>query len=512
MFSVPLLGRSDAVMEVPSQDDGRNLPSQENARQLLSVDDDAVSIDDDDDDDLIEATPSKASASVQTPRPPPIDEDSAVQCLICLSALIDRPVCTLRCGHVYHGDCMHDWLTKSKGNGSCPQCKQMSRAAQLRVLDFKTAEVPTQSVEQLYRLESFTASQRDDFVAEMAEGCNLAEKELAETEMLLAEMHDSATDKLQSRRNVRDEIKEGELRILDLREVHEERSTECTQCQSELDAMNMSQQRRLPIQIIKDSDPDLLDMRRVLKSVRPGDRAKQLHQRLVKTRQLADDTRQLVAERKKAVAEAEQELKRQRQKDSKLRRQLSDRQENVFEQTRSSASLGSQAGRSLLALEVRDTVKTERASEASQAARSDGLRTGTERSSAASSSLRRGLEGVKRAVGGEDSAATGNKVRKSQSSQSSSFGRDADNQNNFLTATAGASRKSLFGPCTSAVNREDEDAVLYGGARSKRPVSTPFMSAMGRATALQPQAASGGVGFMGVRRDNGQRSVFAISR
>ncbi len=52
----------------------------------------------------------------------PLTQTLAEPCCICLEPLAQRQVAlTLRCGHVFHQECIWDWLGR---RASCPLCKQ----------------------------------------------------------------------------------------------------------------------------------------------------------------------------------------------------------------------------------------------------------------------------------------------------------------------------------------------------------------------------------------------------
>jgi hypothetical protein len=43
-------------------------------------------------------------------------------CIICISEfVIDSDISVIHCGHMFHGDCLNDWLVN--GNSTCPHCR-----------------------------------------------------------------------------------------------------------------------------------------------------------------------------------------------------------------------------------------------------------------------------------------------------------------------------------------------------------------------------------------------------
>ncbi|XP_076762254.1 uncharacterized protein LOC143430138 [Xylocopa sonorina] len=59
----------------------------------------------------------------------------ATICAICVDSSISNILST-RCGHVYHSDCLQQWLESSK---TCPECRQSVKNNQLRKIYFNFA-------------------------------------------------------------------------------------------------------------------------------------------------------------------------------------------------------------------------------------------------------------------------------------------------------------------------------------------------------------------------------------
>lgn len=330
----------------------------------------------DEDDDMmpVEVTPSTLPASAMPPWPPtpsatappaalpvapqpdaqPVDmapkrsmslhEDGGAECMICLHPLVDleaQEVCALRCGHVYHGECFQTWLTTNR-RGECPQCKQLCPPNQLRMLHFEIAEVPFTSLDEVLRIEAMSAEQQRLLENTWVDEAHEAGRELRSAKEELAELQICAREKKRLRLEVvLPEIVQQEAFIKEVLEQLSTRNMECSEMQTELDAMSMSQQRRMPIKDIREGDADLAEEKRVLRNVRPSDRVRQLHEDLVMKRHHADELRQVGYERKREADVVDLELKKMQQ-DSRLRRRLSTRQEELLlERQQSHSSLAS---------------------------------------------------------------------------------------------------------------------------------------------------------------------------
>ena len=52
------------------------------------------------------------------------------ECVICYESLKDKPSNVLPCGHSFHRECIHNWLTR--GNNTCPTCREPFKEENLR--------------------------------------------------------------------------------------------------------------------------------------------------------------------------------------------------------------------------------------------------------------------------------------------------------------------------------------------------------------------------------------------
>jgi len=81
-------------------------------------------------------------------------------CTICTEFLDgSRDVSVLRCGHLFHGDCLSPWLSKSL---TCPQCRQnVTRANVIHKLFFSWPDVEDSSATATQELARVTSRLED---------------------------------------------------------------------------------------------------------------------------------------------------------------------------------------------------------------------------------------------------------------------------------------------------------------------------------------------------------------
>jgi len=53
--------------------------------------------------------------------PTPLQEDSAPHCAICLEAVLDESITGAKCQHVYHYQCLMEWMMQD--HNDCPTCR-----------------------------------------------------------------------------------------------------------------------------------------------------------------------------------------------------------------------------------------------------------------------------------------------------------------------------------------------------------------------------------------------------
>mmetsp|Transcript_22059 Transcript_22059/g.63104 ORF Transcript_22059/g.63104 Transcript_22059/m.63104 type:complete len:585 (-) Transcript_22059:75-1829(-) len=258
-----------------------------------------------------------------------VDDDGAALCLICLHPFLSQDaqqdVCALVCGHVYHCACFQQWLMKGKGD--CCQCKVISRSDQLRMLRFDLAEMAYESYEEVLRLERASDVELGRIDSELRTEYAASEEALCRARVELAECQARAQDKKRLRSELAPKMAEFDKQLAEVRERLLRARRENAALQDEMDMQATRQHRRLHLPAMQDNDTDLLDERRRLRVTRPAERAQQLHEGLVMVRRQEHEARILAGDRRAAADGVEEELRRKRQLDSRLQRQLSERLE-----------------------------------------------------------------------------------------------------------------------------------------------------------------------------------------
>lgn len=249
-------------------------------------------------------------------------EDSA-SCLICLHSLLSSPVCALKCGHVYHGSCLQDWLRVGKGD--CPTCKAISHSHELRMLDFTLVEVESRSVTEVRELQGASAEER----AVMREKL-LREEEDAAASMKavkdeVAKNQHAVRDCKRARKELEQQRPETEKQLEELRAVVVRASERSAELQARTDAMVARQQRKLPTPKCREDDADLNDERRKLRGLRQDARAKQVHEALCSARRQEAESGDLWRERESALQKMDEDRRELRRQETRLSKELAAR-------------------------------------------------------------------------------------------------------------------------------------------------------------------------------------------
>lgn len=256
-----------------------------------------------------------------------VDEQvpEGAQCLICHDALLVQPACALKCGHVYHTACCHQWI--EVGKAQCPQCKQPARTDDLRPLDFEMAEVTPQAMQDAQRLHEVSDEDRkrirDSAAAELEE----EERAIAEADEELEELQRVAQEHKRARKELDKQARWDQEECTRLHAEHEDLSKKVAELQTFIDGQLGRNERKLPVPQARQDDPDVREERRKLTKMRPHERLRQLHGALVAARRQDIESSALVREREASCLELEAELAERRQQEAKLTREYRERRE-----------------------------------------------------------------------------------------------------------------------------------------------------------------------------------------
>lgn len=249
-------------------------------------------------------------------------EEEGANCSICAEELLSAEACALLCGHVYHTACCRKWFQQ---RGNCPQCKQVSRADQLRVLAFEVAHVQRDAVVELAVARSIPAEARarvlDELVAESAELERLSVDVRQSTEL----NQSRAASSRDARKECDDNAKISKVELEKIVDEVCQLNETCAEVQVNLDFQSSRQARKFPVPRTKPDDADVREEKRKLGKFRLEQRTKQIHDGLVDARRYEAELQSSVREKEAAIREDEAALAKLRQNESRLSRTLRER-------------------------------------------------------------------------------------------------------------------------------------------------------------------------------------------
>mmetsp|Transcript_25023 Transcript_25023/g.77847 ORF Transcript_25023/g.77847 Transcript_25023/m.77847 type:complete len:395 (-) Transcript_25023:91-1275(-) len=256
-------------------------------------------------------------------------EDSAQDgalCLICHEGLLSQVPCALRCGHVYHSVCCHQWF--EKGKGECPQCKSKSGRDELLLLDFEVARVQPRSLEEVRKLEAASAEERNQLREELALELEDMEGRSREARDQIESQREAAQECKQKRRELEGQAPALEVQLKQLRADLKQHTLNNANLSAQVDNQNNRQRQARgrhgsrSQDSINEEDPDAKEERRKLRMMRPADRARQLHEAVVSARQQEAEVNKASRLREAASKELEDELNELRKLEARLRTDL----------------------------------------------------------------------------------------------------------------------------------------------------------------------------------------------
>jgi len=268
------------------------------------------------------------------------NDESTSQCLICLEPFFEQNklVGALKCGHVYHRDCVVLWF--ADGKAECPACKRRCRIDDVRTLAFDVKQMPpTHTAEELKALEAATLEERERRRDELCKEKGEVEALSSSIDSDLAALRELAQGYKRKRLDLQQEFEEfKEDYEVCSKEVHEELSA-CAEIRAGIDAEATRLQRKMPVNQPRDGDQDLHEERRKLRAgLKPSERALQLHDAVVSALQQENEKIRDRNHREAASRKAEAELRDLRQEEVQLRRELEDRRANFAAELSSQAS------------------------------------------------------------------------------------------------------------------------------------------------------------------------------
>lgn len=253
--------------------------------------------------------------------------DSGPQCSICLQELLPQAACALRCGHVFHASCCQEWI--DKGNSNCPQCKKTARVEHLRILEFEVAEVPW-ALDDVQRLQQASTEEREQIHQKLTVELEQIKTKLRRASEDLEGYRDAAHESKRARRELELNVPHIEAELKDLRAAQESKvltnASLCAQVDSHNNRQRQSRTRiwSQPKGVINEDDLDAREERRKLRTMRPGDRARQLHDAFVFFRQQEVEITRVALEREQSLKELDDQLVKITRLERRLGRDLSE--------------------------------------------------------------------------------------------------------------------------------------------------------------------------------------------
>lgn len=276
----------------------------------------------------------------------PMSGEDCSTCLICHDALLISTVGALKCGHVYHRNCVVLWF--AQGRAECPQCKMPNTIDDVRTLEFEVKTVPGLSPEELRKLEATTSEEMTAKTEELAAEKAEAEAVATRVDNELGLLREVALERKKARKEIEDERQLLQEDIAELEPSLSQWKANCAGLQAGLDAEAPRMQRKLPITQPREGDPDLQEERRKIRlGLRPGERARRLHDALSSARQQENEKQRDKNQRDAALKRDEDELRDLRHLEVQLRREYEERRSTEASQMSSQVSTLSASSTSL---------------------------------------------------------------------------------------------------------------------------------------------------------------------
>lgn len=251
-----------------------------------------------------------------------MDGEEQATCSICLNPLLNDAVGALRCGHVFHQECIEKWIIAADARAKCALCNKETQSLHVRRLEFLLSPVPLRSPAEIDRLQIATAEEREHELLSLRSELEAAEAAVQEAHTEIADLQEDVQTSKQIRGQLeqlsRDDEDETEILEAELAQT----SANCAKLLVSIDSQNDMLKRYFPVRRACENDQDLHEERRKL--IRPTERAGQLHVALVSAIAQEAETCNSTRERITAAEDAENKLSKFKKHEVQIRSELSE--------------------------------------------------------------------------------------------------------------------------------------------------------------------------------------------
>lgn len=253
-----------------------------------------------------------------------MDGDEQTSCSICLTPLISEPVSALRCGHVFHQECIAKWISAADCKAKCALCNKATHSHHVRNLEFLLVPVPARSPEEIARWENATDEEREKELSSLCSEQEADEAAEQEAHAELAKLQAYVQSCKESRHAMELDGCDDEEMSTVLQEEGAQVSEKCINLRVSIDKQIDSLKRAFPVTKPREADQDLREERRKMRIILPKLRAAQLHEALVAT--IAQEAESDIAarERKAAAEDIENRLSKAKKHELQYRCDLRD--------------------------------------------------------------------------------------------------------------------------------------------------------------------------------------------